>query len=71
MFLIPNANEIKRRRIAQKLSSNKLSLKAGLPENAVYRLESGICKRSNHLRMQALATALDCSVEDICTATQK
>lgn len=66
MFLIPNSSEVKRRRLEQGLTMKDLSLKAGLPCNAVLRIENGTSKKTNHLRIQAIATALDCKPEDIC-----
>ena len=45
MFLIPCIIEIKNRREKLKLSKQRLALQAGLPSNAVYRIESGETKK--------------------------
>lgn len=43
----------------------KLAKESGLPINAIYRLENGTTKLTNHLRAREIAKALHCKVEDI------
>ena len=47
MFLIPDQKELKERRKAAGFSMKKLSQQAGLPDNAVLRIETGKTKRVN------------------------
>ncbi len=70
MFLVTDVQELKRRREAAGLSMKALSKNAGLPGNAVLRIERGETKRINHLRAREIARALDCKVEDIFTDTK-
>ena len=65
MFVIPKVEALRQRRIAQGLDMKGLSIKAGLPGNAILRIEKGECARTNHLRAQSIADALGCQVEDI------
>lgn len=67
MFVIPKVEALRQRRIAQGLDMKGLSTKAGLPGNAILRIEKGECARTNHLRAQSIADALGCQVEDIFT----
>lgn len=71
MFLIPCIIEIKNRREKLKLSKQRLALQAGLPSNAVYRIESGETKKINHLRAREIARVLGCKVEDICRLPER
>lgn len=71
MFLYPHIKEIKLRREAAGLTKQALSRKAGLPDNAILRIENGTSARINHLRANAIAKALECKVEDICTAPER
>lgn len=71
MFLYPDIQEIKLRREAAGLTKQALSRKAGLPDNAILRIENGTSERINHLRADAIAKALKCKVEDICTAPER
>ena len=59
--------EIERRRLASGLNRKELSLKAGLPANAVGRIERGESEQTHPLRARAIAEALHCGVEDIFT----
>ena len=64
-MLVVKKEEIKKRRENKGLSQRQLSFYAGLPVNAVFRLE-----RKNHsftypLRAKAIADALECNIEDI------
>lgn len=70
MYLSTNISELKRRRKVAGLSMKALSKNAGLPDNAVLRIESGKTKRINHLRAREIARALNCNVEDIFTETK-
>lgn len=65
MYLSTNILELKRRRQVAGLSMKALSKNAGLPDNAVLRIESGKTKRINHLRAREIAKALGCKVTDI------
>lgn len=64
-MLIAKSNEIKKRRLQKKLSKSKLSLNAGLPANAICRIESNKHSYIYPIRAKAIANALDCKVEDI------
>lgn len=68
MFVVPNIAEIKRRREEAGLGMKPLSEKAKLPCNAILRIENGSTQRINHLRAEAIAVALGCTVDDICEA---
>lgn len=65
MFLYPNIDTISSLRKKTGLSKKALSQKAGLPANAIFRIESGETKKISHLRAREIAKALDCNVEDI------
>ena len=62
--------EIKRRRLESGLNKKELSLKAGLPANAIGRIEKGESEQTHPLRARAIAEALHCGVEDIFTETK-
>ena len=62
--------EIKRRRLVNGLNKKELSLRAGLPANAIGRIEKGESERTHPLRARAIAEALHCGVEDIFTETK-
>lgn len=67
MFMIPRIEALRSRRLEQGLDMKALSTKAGLPVNAILRIEKGESAKTNHLRAQAIAKALGCQVEDIFT----
>ena len=67
---IAKREEIKRRRVERGLNRKELSLKAGLPANAVGRIEKGENEQTHPLRARAIAEALCCGVEDIFTETK-
>ena len=67
---IANREEIKRRRIASGLNKKELSLRAGLPANAIGRIEKGENEQTHPLRARAIAKALHCGVEDIFAETK-
>lgn len=64
-MLVPNKLKIVERRLELKLSQKALSQKAGLPENAVYRLENKDFRYIYPIRAKAIARALKCKVSDI------
>ncbi len=67
MLLKVNAAELQRQREQAKMTPYRLAKEAGLPVNAIYRLEDGTTKMTNHLRAREIAKALQCGVEDIFT----
>ncbi|MBS6801554.1 MAG: helix-turn-helix transcriptional regulator [Clostridiales bacterium] len=69
MYIAKRA-EIERRRLANGLNKKELSLKAGLPANAIGRIERGESEQTHPLRARAIAEALYCEVEDIFTETK-
>lgn len=69
-MLIPKVAEIQRRREEAGLSRQKLSLLAGLPKNAIYRIEMDQAGYTYPIRARAIAEALGCGVEDIFTETK-
>lgn len=71
MFLYPKIDKITKLREIAGLSRRALSQKAGLPENAILRIESGKSKKINHLRAREIAQALGCNVEDICSVPER
>ncbi len=64
-MLLPKVSEIKERRLNANLSQPQLSNKSGLPDNAIYRIESGKSKTTHPLRAREIAKALRCKIEDI------
>lgn len=47
------------------LNRAQLSEKAGLPRNAISRIERGIYKSTHPIRAKAIAVALGCDINDI------
>lgn len=68
---IAKREEIKRRRLASGLNKKELSLKAGLPANAIGRIEKGENEQTHPLRARAIAEALHCGVEDVFCIVKK
>lgn len=66
MYLIPIASEIRKKRIDAHLSQHGLSLKAGLGGQAINRIERKETTSIYPLRAQAIASALNCNVDEIC-----
>jgi len=66
MYIV-KAGELKLRREEKELSTKMLSEMAGLPCNAVWRMENGQSPRTHPLRAKAVAEALQCKVNDIFT----
>ncbi len=62
---IAKREELKKRRIEAGLNKKELSLKAGLPGNAIGRIEKGENERTHPLRAREIAKALHCEVDDI------
>ena len=62
---IAKREELMRRRLAINLNKKEVSLKAGLPANAIGRIEKGENEQTHPLRARAIAEALHCRVEDI------
>lgn len=67
-MLIPKVDEIVYRRIEKEMNQRELSIKAGLPCNAIYRIEAGKTKQTQELRAREIAKALNCKVSDIFTS---
>ena len=67
MLLRVNAVELQRQREKRNMTPYRLAVEAGLPVNAIYRLEDGTTKMTNHLRAREIAKALHCKVVDIFT----
>lgn len=65
MLLKVNASELQHQREVAKMTPYRLAKEAGLPVNAIYRLEDGTTKMTNHLRAREIAKALQCEIEDI------
>ena len=64
-MIIPKADEIKKRREEKGLTKAGLSRKAGLPTNAIYRIESKEVAYTFPIRARAIANALECELEDV------
>lgn len=71
MLLEVRPDALKQLRQSKNLTCYKVAVDAGLPLTAVYRLENGVTKKTNHLRAQVIADALGCDIEDICNLPQK
>lgn len=65
MYLKPKIKKIVRLREKSGLSKHQLSLKAGLGNQALSRIERGETKKVHPLRAQEIAKVLDCNVVDI------
>ena len=70
-MLIAKVDKIIELRKARGLNQKKLSEKAGLPVNAVFRIETGAYTRTQDSRAKAIASALECKVEEIFTSDQE
>ena len=64
-MLVANAVRIKELRERLGLNQKRLSEKAGLPANAIFRIEAGTYTRTQDLRARAIADALGCPLEEI------
>lgn len=60
-MLIAKVDKIIELRKAHGLNQKRLSEKAGLPVNAVFRIETGAYTRTQDLRAKAIANALECN----------
>lgn len=65
MFVIPLGNRLKDLREEKGLTQHQLSCIAGLPGNAIFRIENQCVKKTSILRAKAIADALGCPVEDM------
>jgi len=64
-LLIAKVEKIKEKRVALGLNQKALSEKAGLPVNAIFRIERNAYTYTQELRAKAIATALQCDIEEI------
>lgn len=64
-MLKPKVEEIKRRRLEMGLNCQELSIKAGLPKNAFFRIEQGKSSYTYPIRARAIAKALHCKLTDV------
>lgn len=69
-MLVPKIEEIRRRRDELGMTKKGLSRKAGLPGNAILRIERGEGRYTYPIRARAIAKALQCDVEDIFIETK-
>lgn len=65
MYVKPKIQEITKIRKELGLSKHQLSLKAGLGNQALSRIERGETKAIHPFRAKAIAKALGCKVNDI------
>lgn len=66
-MISPRQEEIKKRREKLGLLRSELSRRAGLPDNAILRIEKGETKYTHPIRARAIADALGCELEDVFT----
>lgn len=64
-MLIPKEKEIKKRRLRMNLSQRQLSIKCGLPDNAICRIEMGAFGSIYPIRARAIAAVLQCQLSDV------
>lgn len=64
-MLVVKKQEIKNRRLKMGLSQRQLSIKCGLPANAINRLEKGEFKYTFPIRAKAIADSMGCTINDI------
>lgn len=64
-MLIAKPNVIKKKRLELHLSQRQLSLKAGLPDNAICRIENKNFNSIYPIRAKAIADALGCEIKDL------
>ncbi len=64
-MLVPKRDEIHRLRTKAGLSRQKLSELAGLPSNAIFRIETTRTCYTHPIRAKAIAEALNCRLTDI------
>lgn len=67
---IPIASKIREKRIELGLNPTQLSMKAGLPKNAIGRIEKRGHSYTHPLRAKAIAKALECNVKDVFEITE-
>ena len=64
-MLVAKKEEIKKKRLSLNLSQRQLSIKAGLPDNAICRIENENFNSIYPIRAKAIAEALNCSIQEI------
>lgn len=64
-MLVAKKEEIKKKRISLHLSQRQLSIKAGLPDNAICRIENESFNSIYPIRAKAIAEALNCPIYEI------
>lgn len=64
-MLVPKSTEIQKRRNLLSMSCYQLSKKAGLPLNAITRIEKNTPRFTYPIRATAIANALGCDVKEI------
>lgn len=65
MLLKVNADKLQTQRERAQMTPYRLAKEAGLPVNAIYRLEDGTTKMTNYLRAREIAKVLCCKIDDI------
>jgi transcriptional regulator with XRE-family HTH domain len=60
---------IKRVRVLRGLSASELAFKAGIGENAIYKIESGLSKQPSFVAGVRIATALGVTAETLLNGT--
>lgn len=65
MYLKPKVNELKKQRKLYGLTKHQVSLRAGLGNQALSRIERGETKAIHPLRAKEIARVLNCSISDI------
>lgn len=64
-MIVAKIDRIKSLRLERGLNKKQLAEKAGLPSNAISRIEKGESKSIHPIRAKAIAEALGCPLEDI------
>lgn len=64
-MIMPKCDEIRKRREKLGMSKSGLSKRAGLPANALYRIEKGESETTHPIRAKAIAEALNCELEEV------
>ncbi|MDO4773367.1 MAG: BRO family protein [Bacillota bacterium] len=62
---IPKVSKIREKRIGLGLNPTQLSVRAGLPKNAIGRIEKNTHSYTHPLRAKAIADALSCKVDEL------
>ena len=64
-MIVAKIDRIKSLRLERGLNKKQLAEKAGLPSNAISRIEKGESKSIHQIRAKVIAEALGCPLEDI------